>query len=41
MKVISLVLLTVMAVPLITKAQTAEELMKKIKEKLDKVNDYQ
>ncbi len=41
MKFISLVLLSMMAVPLITKAQTAEELMKKIKEKLDKVNDYE
>jgi len=41
MKFINLVLLSVMTVPLITKAQTAEELMRKIKEKLDKVNDYQ
>lgn len=40
MKVINLVLL-LFAAPLMMNAQTAEELMKKVKEKLDKVNDYQ
>lgn len=40
MKTINLVLM-LLSVPVMMKAQTAEELMKKIKEKLDKVNDYQ
>lgn len=40
MKAIKLILI-LFSVPVMIKAQTAEDLMKKIKEKLDKVNDYQ
>jgi outer membrane lipoprotein-sorting protein len=40
-KRIYLITIIAFVIPAVAKAQTAEDLMKKIKEKLDKVNDYQ